>query len=393
MNDLPVNLPEPYASSSQTPNYARYPVEFVRGRGVWLYDRDDQRYLDLLAGIGVNNVGHCHPAVVAAIQEQSARLIHTSNLYWTEPAECLAATLSAGSLGGRVFLCNSGAESVEAAIKLARARKWQEGSPARKVVVVERAFHGRTMGALSATPQEDKQAPFAPLVSGFQTVAREDCAALSAAVDEQTCAVLLEPVQGEGGVHAFSDEYLAAAREACDRAGALLIFDEVQCGVGRTGRLWAHQHTPVRPDLMTVAKGLAGGLPVGALVCAPHCSDVLQPGFHGSTFGGNPVVAAAALAVLEIVGDEEFLARARTVGATVAQRLATLGSVEGRGLMIGLTLAGRDDARGLVKRLLNEHHVLANATDDCTLRLLPPLVIGDDELDQGLEAIESVLAA
>ncbi len=385
------DLPGIYADSAQTSNYARLPVEFVRGEGVYLYNREGDRYLDLLSGIGVNNVGHCHPQVVEAIERQAGQLIHASNLYWTEPAERLARTLSESSLGGKVFFCNSGAEAVEAAIKMARARKWQAGSPARNFVVAERAFHGRTMGALSATPQEDKQAPFSPLLGGFQTVPRDDAAALAVAIDEQTCAVLLEPVQGEGGVHVFSDEFLAAAREACDRVDALLIFDEVQCGMGRTARLWAHQHTPVQPDLMTLAKGLAGGLPVGAVVTAPHCADVLQPGFHGSTFGGNPVVMAAANAVMEIIADDGFLTRVSTAGARLAERLGEFGRVEGRGMMLGVELPGRDDAREVVTRLLADHRVIANATDERTLRLLPPLVIGDDELDAGCEAIVASL--
>ncbi len=385
--------PEPYAHSAQTSNYARFGVEFVRGESVWLYDRDGERYLDLLAGIGVNNVGHCHPLVVEAIERQSRQLIHASNLFWTEPAERLAGRLAELSLGGKVFFCNSGAEANEAAIKLARARKWQAGSPARNVVVVERAFHGRTMGALSATPQEDKQAPFAPLVSGFRAVPRDDAAALTAAVDDHTCAVLIEPVQGEGGVHVFSDAFLAAAREACDRVDALLVFDEVQCGVGRTGRLWAYEHTPVRPDVMTLAKGLAGGLPVGAVVTASHCSDVLQPGFHGSTFGGNPVVAAAAHAVLDIIADDAFLARVGDVGARFTERLGRHGQVAGRGLMLGIELTGDVDARAVVGGLLYERHVVANATDERTLRVLPPLVIGDDEIDAGAEAISEALGA
>lgn len=393
MSEMTESLPPEYKNSFQTPNYARQPVEFVRGAGCYLYDRHGNRYLDLLSGIGVNNVGHCHPAVVKAIERQASELIHASNLFWTAPAERLARTLSELSLGGKAFFCNSGAEAVEAAIKIARARAWQAGSPARKIVVVERAFHGRTMGALSATPQEDKQAPFAPLVSGFQTVPRDDADALAAAVDDQTCAVLVEPVQGEGGVHVFADDFLVAAREACNRVDALLMFDEVQCGVGRTGRLWAYQHTPVTPDLMTLAKGLGGGLPVGAVVTAPHCGDVLQPGFHGSTFGGNPVVMAAANAAMEVIAEDDLLAHVRGIGDRLGQRLGEHGVVNGRGLMLAVELAGRQDARQVVARLLAEHRVVANATDERTLRLLPPLVIGDDELDEGCEAISAALGA
>ncbi len=263
--------------------YARAPVAFVRGEGSRLWDDEGNEYLDFLCGISVTNVGHCHPRVVEAVREQAGRLTHVSNLFYSEPAIRLAERLASSSLGGRVFFCNSGAEAVEAAIKL--VRKARLGGD---VVVVHNAFHGRTLGALSATPQESKQAPFAPLVPGFRAVA-PDPQALAAAVDGSTAAVLLEPIQGESGVLVLSDELLAAAREACDRHGAALVFDEIQCGMGRTGTLWAYEQVGVTPDAITAAKALGGGLPMGALITGPRLADVLVPGDHGSTFAGGKV--------------------------------------------------------------------------------------------------------
>ena len=276
--------------------YSRNPVEFVRGEGTRLWDVEGNEYLDFLAGISVVQIGHCHPALVEAVTAQAARLMHVGNLYYTEPAMTLSGRLSELSLGGKVLLSNSGTEAVECALKLARRHRAGGG-----FVVVEGGFHGRTMGALSATPQEAKQAPFAPLVPGFHVVPRDDPAALAEAVDGDTAAVLLEPIQGESGIHPLADEVLLAAREACDRHGALVIFDEIQCGMGRTGELWAWQGAGVRPDVMTVAKGLGGGLPIGACVTTPELADVLQPGDHGSTFAGGPVITTAAGAVLDVV--------------------------------------------------------------------------------------------
>src|SRR5688572_8041007 len=248
--------------------YARNPVEFVRGEGVHLWDAEANEYLDFLAGISVAQIGHAHPAWVEAVSAQAGRLAHVGNLFYTEPAMRLAERLSKLSLGGKVFFTNSGAEAIECAIKLARKRRRGGG-----VVVVEGGFHGRTYGALSATPQEAKQAPFAPLVPGFTAVARDDPQALTEAISDETAAVIIEPIQGESGIHPISEEVLRAAREACDRHGALLVFDEIQCGMGRTGKMWAWQHMDVRPDVMTVAKGLGGGLPIGACLTSPDQAD------------------------------------------------------------------------------------------------------------------------
>jgi acetylornithine/N-succinyldiaminopimelate aminotransferase len=367
------------------PTYVRNPVQFVRGSGTRLWDADGNEYLDFLAGISVLNVGHCHPRVVQAVCDQAGRLSHVSNLYYTEPAMRLSAALAQGSLGGKVFLCNSGAEANEAAIKLARRAR-----PGGNVVVLEGGFHGRTYGALSATPQETKQAPFAPLVPGF-VVAAKDPAALSGAVDDGTAAVLLEPIQGETGIHVLSDDLLLAAREACDRTGAALVFDEIQTGMGRTGTLWAYEQTEVVPDAITSAKALGGGLPIGALITGPRLGDTLRPGDHGSTFAGGPVVASAALVALEICSDPELLARVRGAGQRLAAGLATLPyvtAVRGRGLMLAIDIdqdPGHPvDAPSLAGRALLEQRLVVNATGPATIRLEPPLIVSDDELDEAV---------
>jgi predicted acetylornithine/succinylornithine family transaminase len=368
-------------------SYARYPVEFVRGEGVRLWDADGNEYLDFLCGIGVTSLGHCHPRVVEAVREQVGRLMHTSNLFYTEPAMRLAARLSRSSLGGKVFFCNSGAEASEAAIKLARKAR-----AAGDVVVIHGAFHGRTYGALSATPQESKQAPFAPLVPGFRAVAAEPDA-LRAAVDAHTAAVLLEPIQGESGVHMLSGEFLQTARELCDEHGAALIFDEVQCGMGRTGTLWAYEQTGVRPDAITSAKALGGGLPIGALITGERLADVFEPGDHASTFAGGPVIAAAALAALEQTDDPALLARVRELGLRLAAGLERLGhvhAVRGRGLMLACELDV--EAPAVARRALLEQRLIVNATGPSTIRLLPPLIATDADVDEGLEKLSAALA-
>jgi predicted acetylornithine/succinylornithine family transaminase len=365
------------------PTYARNPVEFVRGEGTRLWDDQGNEYLDFLAGISVVQVGHCHPAVVGAISEQAGRLMHVGNLYYTEPGLRLAKRLADGSLGGRVFFTNSGAEAIECAIKLARKRR-----PGGEFVVLEGGFHGRTMGALSATPQESKQAPFAPLVPGFTAVPRRGD--LREAVSADTAAVIIEPIQGECGIHPIPPELLAEAREACDDHGALLVFDEVQCGMGRTGALWAWQRSGVRPDVMTVAKGLAGGLPIGAVVTSPEHAAVFEPGDHGSTFAGGPVVSAAANAVLDVVDDPAFLEQVSKKGERLAGGLRRLGlDVRGDGLMLAFHVP---DAPDLARRLLLEQRLVANATGPDTVRLLPPLTVLPEEIDDALGRISAVLS-
>jgi predicted acetylornithine/succinylornithine family transaminase len=369
------------------PSYARYPVELVRGAGTRLWDADGNEYLDFLSGISVLNVGHCHPAVVQAVREQAGTLTHVTNLFYTEPAMRLAERLARSSIGGKVFFCNSGAEANEAALKLVRKAK-----PGGEIVVVHGAFHGRTYGALSATPQESKQAPFAPLVPGFVVVAPEP-AALEAAVHDGTAAVLLEPVQGETGVHPLSKELLASARAACDRVGAALVFDEIQTGMGRTGTLWAYEQTGVVPDALTTAKALGGGLPIGALVTGPRLADTFQPGDHGSTFAGGPLVATAANAALDVLEDPALLAHVRELGERLRAGLAVLpgaANVRGRGLMVAFDA---EDAPGLVRRALLEERIVLNATGPATVRLLPALIVTPEEIDDALARIGRLLSA
>jgi len=367
------------------PTYARAPVEFVRGEGCSLWDSEGNEYLDFLAGISVVQIGHSHPALVAAVTDQAGQLMHTTSLFYTEPALRLAERLAKRSLGGKVFFCNSGAEANECAIKLARRHK-----AGGEVVVLEGAFHGRTMGALSATPQSAKQEPFAPLVPGFRVVPRDDPAALAAAVHDGTAAVMAEPIQGESGIHPVSDEVLVAARAACDRHGALLVLDEVQCGMGRTGALWAWEPTGVRPDVMPLAKGLGGGLPIGACIAAPACADVLGPGDHGSTFAGSPLAAAAANAVLDVVDDERFLTEVRAKGEALHAGLERLGvaDLRGRGLMVGFDVA---HAPELARRALLEQRLVVNATGPESIRLLPPLTVTAAEVDEALRRLGTLL--
>ena len=373
--------------SSVIHSYARQSVEFVRGEGARLWDVDGNEYLDFLCGISVTNIGHCHPRVVAAVREQTGRLMHTSNLFYTEPAMRLAERLSRSSLQGKVFFCNSGAEANEAAIKLARKAR-----PAGDIVSVHGAFHGRTFGALSATPQESKQAPFAPLVPGFRAVDPTP-AAITAAVDAHTAAVFLEPIQGETGVNVLSEETLEAARNACDEHGAALIFDEIQCGMGRTGTLWAYEQTGVVPDAITVAKALGGGLPIGALITGPRLADVLEPGDHGSTFAGGPVVAAAALAALDVTEDPELLSGVRELGLRLAAGLEALPhvvSVRGRGLMLACEIDL--PAPAVTRRALLSERLIVNATGPTTVRLLPPLIVEESEIDDALGRLGAALA-
>jgi acetylornithine/N-succinyldiaminopimelate aminotransferase len=366
--------------------YARNPVEFVRGEGTRLWDDEGNEYLDFLAGISVAQLGHCPPAVVEAVREQVGRLMHVGNLFYTEPGMRLAARLSEASLGGKVFLCNSGAEAIECAIKLARRHR-----PGGEFVVLEGGFHGRTMGALSATPQETKQAPFAPLVPGFTAVPREGPPLpLVDAVTARTAAIIIEPVQGECGIHPIHPQMLAAARDACEETGALLIFDEIQCGMGRSGSMWAWEQAGIEPDVMTVAKGLGGGLPIGACVTTPAYSDLLQPGDHGSTFAGGPVVVAAANAVLDVVLEPGFLESVGAKGERLAAGLRDLGlDVRGLGLMLAFAC---DDGPALARRLLLEERLVVNATGPDTVRLLPPLTVSEDEIDEAVRRIGASLA-
>ena len=373
--------------------YARADVEFVRGEGARLWDADGKRYLDFFAGLSVHNAGHCHPRIVATIAEQAATFAGSSNLFPSEPALRLAERLSESSLEGKVFLCNSGTEAAECAIKLVRKHARGRGVLYPEIVSLDGGFHGRTLGALAATPRLADDDRFGPLPRGFTAVGRDDADALRAAVRSQTAAVLIEPIQGEAGVFPIADDVLVAAREACDATGALLVFDEVQTGMGRTGSLWAHEQLPVRPDVMTSAKALGGGLPVGAVVTTPTLGDVFEPGDHGSTFAGGPVGAAAALAALDVLGEAGLLASVRSTGEHFAAGLRSLdgvADVRGRGLMVGLTLAEELDAAAVRDRCLDAGLVI-NSPGPRMLRFLPPLIVGEADVDECLAILTGAL--
>lgn len=375
------------------PVYARQPLVIVRGEGCWVWDEDGNRYLDLVAGIAVNVLGHAHPAVADALASQARTLLTTSNLYYTRPQLDLADALLARTGFDRAFFVNSGTEANEAAIKLARCHGGERG--AFEIVSLIGSFHGRTLGSLAATGQPKYQAPFAPLPAGFIHVEREDREALRAAVSERTAAILLEPIQGESGIHPLSDDFLLAAREAADAAGALLIFDEVQTGIGRTGTFLAFEATPVRPDVVTIAKGLGGGVPIGALL-ARESASAFHAGDHGTTLGGNPLAAAAALATLEVIDRDDLAGNARRMGERFATGLAALvadggvAEVRGRGLMIGVETA-RPVAKQVVAAARERHGLLVNATGESTLRLVPPLTITAGEVDDAVARLRDAI--
>ncbi len=374
--------------------YRRAPVEFVRGEGTMLWDSEGREYLDFLAGISVCSVGHCHPEVVGAVREQAGRLMHVSNLFYTEPMVRLAERLSESSLGGRVFFANSGTEANECAIKIVRKHAHARGVSEPEIVSFEGDFHGRSYGALSATPGLARSAEFAPMLPGFRSVPRDDAAAMRAAVGESTAAVLIEPIQGEAGVYPLSDEALLAARQACDEAGALLVLDEIQAGMGRTGSLWAYEQTPVRPDVLTTAKALGGGLPIGACITTPEAGEVLGPGDHGSTFAGGTLAGVAALAVLGIVDEPGLLRRVREAGGRLREGLLGLSGVvevRGRGLMLGAALADGLDAAAVGARAL-EGGLVVNVPEPGTIRLLPPLTVSGKEIGRALEILDAALA-
>ncbi|MFN8217247.1 MAG: aspartate aminotransferase family protein [Solirubrobacterales bacterium] len=373
--------------------YKRAPVDFVRGEGAVLWDAEGREYLDFLTGISVCSVGHCHPVVVTAVCEQAARLMHVSNLFYTEPMARLAQRLSESSLGGRVFFANSGTEAVECAIKVARKHAHQRGVGAPEIVSCEGEFHGRSYGALSATPAMARNEALGPMLPGFRAVPFNDPEALRAAVGESTAAVLIEPIQGEAGVFVTSDETLLAAREACDEVGALLIVDEVQAGMGRTGSLWAYQQTPVRPDVITTAKALGGGVPIGACITGPAAAEVLAPGDHGSTFAGGPVMTAAALAVLDLIDDPALLRAVRERGAQLRAGLEALDGVRevrGRGLMVGVGLAAGIDGAAVGADLL-ERGLVVNVPRPDTIRLLPPLIVDAAQIERAVGLIGEAL--
>jgi acetylornithine/N-succinyldiaminopimelate aminotransferase len=376
--------------------YTRQPLSIRSGHGVWVRDDDGRELIDLVGGIGVNVLGHAHPAVRQALSEQSARLIHTSNLYFTAPQVELAERLVATAFPARVFLCNSGSEASETAIKL--VRKWGRSrrGGATGMVVLKGGFHGRTLGALAATAQPRYREPFEPLPPGFVHVAA-DLDAIAAAAGEDIAAVMLEPIQGETGVVPLPDELVAGVRALCDQRDLLLVVDEVQTGMGRTGRWWAHQHAGITPDVMTVAKGLGGGVPVAAVLAVPR-ADVFEPGDHGSTFGGNPLATAVACAVLGTIEDERLVDRAARVGEYLRESLLSLRSegvpvatVRGRGLMLALVLD--EPIAAAVGRAALGSGVIVNAIGDSVLRLLPALTIAEEEVDEAVRRLGEAFAA
>lgn len=384
-------------SACLMPTYARPPFVVVRARGTVVWDAEGKEYLDFLSGISVNNIGHCHPRVVAAVRDQAGRLMHCSNLYHNVPQSRLAARLAAMAGGGRVFFSNSGAEAVEAAIKLARKAYWQSrgaDAPPPRIMTFRGAFHGRTLAALTATGKYT--AGFAPLPAGFVQVPFNDLAAASAAFAPDICAVLVEPVQGEGGVVPAEQGFLAGLRRLCDEHGAMLIFDEIQTAFGRTGHMFAFEHYGVAPDVLTLAKALAGGMPLGATLARGRWADTFQPGDHGSTFGGNPVACAAALAAIDVLVEEDLIGRAQRVGAVFGERLRELAArhpvvteVRGLGLMWGLELDR--PAREFVESC-RHRGLLVNGTAERVMRFLPPLVIDEGDVDRAVAVLDAVLA-
>ena len=376
--------------------YARQPVAFVRGRGAELWDADGKRYLDFFAGLAVNNLGHCHPAVVEAVRAQAATLLHASNVYHTLPAGELCALLCRHSFAERVFLANSGAEANEAAMKLARRWGSQQGGGRFEILATTGSFHGRTFATLTATGQEKYHTGFLPLLPGVRLVPYGDLAAMEAAVRDETVAIMVEPIQGEGGVVVPPPDYLAGLRALAERRDVLLILDEIQCGLGRTGRLFAHEHAGVTPDIMTLAKALGGGLPIGAMCATERVAAAFTPGVHGSTFGGNPVACAAAIAAVKALAEPALLEHVRTVGQHLRGRLEALvgrhgiQQVRGMGLMLGAVLERPGAA---VVDHCREAGLLVNCTAERVLRFLPPLVITRAQADEGFAILERALAA
>jgi acetylornithine/N-succinyldiaminopimelate aminotransferase len=379
-------------------NYRQQPVVLERGEGVRVWDKEGRSYLDLLGGIATSSMGHCHPEVMAAVQAQVGKLWHTSNIYWNEPSILLAEKLARASGLDRVFFCNSGAEANEAMLKLARKVMKDRGQPDRfEVLAFERSFHGRTLATVAATGQPKYQQGFEPLLPGFVHVPYGDLEAVKAAVGPQTAAILVEVIQGEGGVRPAPEGFLEALRELCDSNGSLLLIDEVQTGVGRTGKAFAYQHTNVLPDAISTAKSLGGGLPVGAMVCRDALSESLVPGTHGSTFGGNPVACAGANVVMDKVLSPGFLEQVAAKGAhllegarALAKRLPErIVEVRGQGLLAGIEL--HEDAAPVVARC-RELGMLVNLAGPKTVRFAPPYVVTNEELDEGLAILEKALA-
>jgi predicted acetylornithine/succinylornithine family transaminase len=379
-----------------TQNYTRYPVCLVRGENSWVWDAEGNRYLDFFPGWGCGLLGHCPPRVVQAVQEQVATLIHVPNTWYTEPQALLGQSLSEKSeFGGVCFFCNSGTEANEAAIKLARLNGKPKGR--YKIVTLTGSFHGRTMGALTATAQPKYHAGVEPMLPGFNYAPFGDLAAIEKAIDGETCAVMLEPIQGEGGVNLPPAGFLEGLRALCDKHELLLILDEVQTGMGRTGKWYAHQHWGIKPDIVTLAKALAGGVAMGGLIAKPEVGEKLKPGTHAATFGGNPLAARAALATIETIEAENLLDRAVQIGekfrtrfTEMKEKCPTITDVRVKGTMIGIELAVEGAA--IVDTCL-KRGLLINCTHQTVLRLLPALTISDEQIDEGCDIISDVLTS
>jgi len=375
--------------------YGRYPIVLVKGQGTRVWDMDGKEYLDFVSGLAVCNLGHCHPKVVKAIQRQAETLIHVSNFYYIEPQIQLASLLCKHSFADKVFFCNSGAEANEGAMKLARkyAKGKMEGDR-YEIITMERSFHGRTFATLTATAQEKFHKGYAPLMPGFKYVAFDDIEGVKNAIDSKTCAVMLEPIQGEGGVNCPSEGYLKALREICDEKGILLIYDEVQVGMGRTGKLFAYEHEGVKPDILTLAKSLAGGVPIGAVLIKEKVAESFKPGDHASTFGGNPLATAAGVAALSAILEEGMLGNCEKVGEyflsklnEIKKKFPFVQEVRGKGLILGIEL--KMDGGAIVKEMM-QRGFLINCTMGNVLRFLPPLIVIKAEVDRLVEVLEEV---
>ena len=376
--------------------YKRFPVVFTRGSGCTLEDTQGRTYTDFVAGIAVCNLGHAHEGVAEAVSAQARRLVHVSNLYYTEPQTELAAWLAERSFADRVFFCNSGAEANEAAIKLARKYYKDRGETHRyRIITMEGSFHGRTMATLAATGQDKIKKGFDPLLQGFDIVPFNDLQAVREAITPETCAVMVEPIQGEGGVQCPGEGYLRGLRELCDEQGLLLVFDEIQTGMGRTGKLFAYEHFGLHPDIMTLAKAIANGLPMGAMLATQAIAGAFGPGAHASTFGGTPLVAAAAMAVAKVLEDGVVLAHCRRVGAYFEEKLQALKSkydvirdVRGKGLLVGMDL--RVDGGEIVNACM-KRGFLVNCAQGHILRFIPPLIITEADIDRLVACLDAVL--
>src|SRR5579872_217277 len=382
--------------------YDRNPVLFVRGEGVHLIDENGDRYLDLLSGIGVNALGYAQPAIESAIADQSRKLIHVSNLFFHEGQAAVALRLTEATGMDRVFFCNSGTEANEAALKLARAYAKLKRSEGRhlgtKFLALEHSFHGRTIGAVAATWKDKYREPFAPVMPGVEFVNFNDVADLKAKFSDEVCAILIEPIQGEGGVRPVSQEFFQAARELTRSTGALLIADEIQCGFGRTGKWCAYQHYGIQPDLVTLAKPLAGGIPLGVMLCSEEASRAIHAGMHGTTFGGGPLACAVALAVISTIERERLLEAIAEVGSYFQQQLEALArkhaaavEVRSMGLMLALELDSPDLAKQVVAEMM-KRHILINRTDETVLRFLPPYILQKEHVDEAIAALDAILS-